>query len=122
MFIDSGEDSDPGNLAVAVEDRFLGWIGSDGLVLTDWNESGGWVVVTTAAAAVVGLCDWGIFLVALIGLESSGAQSEPIEHISHNVSSDLNVNLEFSIALSCSSKDGGVDQSTQHTRRYPLED
>jgi hypothetical protein len=32
----------------------------------------------------------------------------------------LNVNTEFGIAL-YSSRDG-VDESTQHTRRYPLED
>jgi hypothetical protein len=90
-------------------------------VLTDRDESGGWAEVTTAGAAAFRLDNWGIFLVALIGLESTGAQSEPIEHISqNNSSSDLNVNTEFGIAL-YSSRDG-VDESTQHTRRYPLED
>lgn len=102
------------------EDKFWGWIDADGLVLTDRDESGGWAVVTTAGAAAIRLEDWGIFLVALIGLESTGAQSEPIEHISPNISSDLNVNTEFGIALYSSRN--GVDESTQHTRRYPLED
>jgi hypothetical protein len=41
MFIDSGEDSGLRNLVIPDEDRFLGWIDSDGLVLTNWNESGG---------------------------------------------------------------------------------
>ena len=74
----------------------VGLIGFDGRVVVDWWNAGR--VVATGAA--VDGCE--IFLVALIGLERTGAHSEPVEHISQNASI-VQVNTDLSIVLS----DGG---------------
>lgn len=98
-------------------------------MLSSWNASGDHgvivgavVVVVATAGAVVAAVD-GIFLVALIGLETTGAHSEPVEHISQNASIEVNVNTGFSIVFSLYNEDAVVDdESTRRARRSPLED
>ncbi len=74
-------------------------------MLSNWNASGdrgvivGAVMVVATAGAVVAAVV-GIFLVALIGFETTGAHSEPVEHISQNASIEVNVNTGFSIVFS----------------------
>lgn len=106
LFIDSGFTDE-----FMVDDgASFGKIGCDGTMLSNWNERGDRVivaavvvVVTAAAAVTAGRTDgcWGIFLVALIGLESTGAHSEAANHhINQTVSIKVNVNTEFGIVLS----------------------
>lgn len=103
VLIDCGTNSGLDNCE-RLEGSFSGRIDSDGLAATDWDASVCCVMeaaVVATTAAVVGVDECVIFLVALIGLGSTGAQSE---HSSQNVSIDVSVKTSLFIVL-CSDED-----------------
>lgn len=83
---------------LVLDDRLFGLIGCEGLVVANWSLSGDCVfvaavVVATSSVAAASPSGWGIFLVALIGLESTGAHStEFVDHIIQIVSVQVKVN------------------------------
>lgn len=83
-----------------LDNSLFGLIGCEGLV-ANWNLSEGDCVIVSAlvvatggaAVAAASASVWGFFLVALIGLESTGAHStELVDHISQIVIIQVKVN------------------------------